>query len=104
MPGCFLPDFIRHCVGTIADSGDGFAERQRGTFGVGEIRRVLPGGNTEQTFDGFARLPEAISHIDAHAAAVDLARPQVDEVQSSPSYATLLRGFRKRLESFGRSG
>src|SRR5215212_8851304 len=80
VPGDLVPDLVGHRVGPITEPGDGFGERQSSTFGVGKVGSVSPGRNGEETRVRLAGLPElARVHVDADAAAIDLARPQMDE-------------------------
>jgi len=83
---------LRHRVGPVTEAGHGFGQRQGGAFGVGEVRRLAPGGYGEEPLVGLAGLPgRPHTCVDAGAATVDLARPQVDEVQRQLRNATLAR-------------
>ena len=81
VPGGLVPDLVGYRVGPVGQPGDGLGERQRGAFGVGEVRRLPPGRYGEEPLVGFAGLPGAAGvHVDADAAAVDLAGAQVHEL------------------------
>src|SRR6266581_6193089 len=75
-----LPDLIRYRVGPITEPRHRFGESQRSALGVREIGRVSPGCYGEQTFVCFSLfLERAAVHVNANAAAIDLARPQLDQ-------------------------
>src|SRR5689334_12275525 len=80
--GGLIPDRVRHWVRAIGEARDRFAQRECGAFRVIEIRHLAPGRNTEQPLVGFAGFPGVLhAAIDAEAAAVDLARAQMNESQ-----------------------
>ena len=81
---CLIPDVVRHRVRTIGESRDALRERQCRSLGVIEVRRLAPGRNGEAAprlvlADLFDALPV---HVNAEAAAVDLAYSQVDQPES----------------------
>ncbi|MCU1427818.1 MAG: hypothetical protein JWL83_1818, partial [Actinomycetia bacterium] len=70
----------------------------RGPFSVGEERRFAPRGDGEEPFVALARLLRAERTTrDARAAAIDLARPQVHELQRRLRYAALARCLHQGL-------
>jgi hypothetical protein len=78
-------DLVRHRIGAIVEPGHRLGEREGGAFGVGEIRRVAPRRDREQALVGFAGLfGKARMTVDTDAAAIDLARTQVDQFEQSP--------------------
>jgi len=82
MPGGLVPDRVRHRVGPVAEPGDRLGERQRGALGGREIGGVPPGPHRGEAFVALAQLPQlARVQVQAHAAAVDLARAQLDQAQ-----------------------
>jgi hypothetical protein len=53
-----------------------------GAFGVTEIRSIPPRRHREEAFLCFVSLFEAKAHVYADTAAIDLARPQVNKIES----------------------
>src|SRR4051812_579912 len=93
MPGDFIPDVVRHRVRPIAEPGDGLSERECGAFGVGKVGSVSPGRHGEEARVRLACLPElARVHVNADAAAIDLARPQMDEFARYVWHILVFRG------------
>src|SRR5437867_2267514 len=71
---CSLDGVLDLDVGAV-----GLSERQGGALGLGEPGRIPPGGHREEALVRFAFLLEVAGvHVDADAAAMDLARPQLD--------------------------
>ena len=71
---------VRHRVLPVAEPSDRLGEGQRGAPGIGEVGRIAPGRHGEEALVRFACLPEdARVHVDADAAAVDLARSHLHE-------------------------
>jgi len=85
-------------IGTITQSGNGFRKGESGTFGIGEIGSVSPGGNREKTFIDFIGFPEAKVHIHADAAAIDLAGAEVNQAHRFLRHTTLFSGLRQGLQ------
>ena len=52
MPGCLFPDLVGDRVGAISQTRGGLGERERGAFGLGEVRGFSPGrdGETSQVW------------------------------------------------------
>jgi ketosteroid isomerase-like protein len=77
-----IPDLVSHRVGSVGDPGGGLGERQRGALGVAEIRRLAPRRDGVDARAALARVLE-LAGVDVHAraAAVDLARAQMHEVE-----------------------
>src|SRR5215213_3358030 len=104
VPGGLVPDFIRHGIRPIAEPGCRLSKRQRGPLSVGEVGRLTPGCYREEAlvclaeFSGNARMLDG-----ADAAAVDLARPQIDQLKRLWWNATLLNDFSQGLESLHRA-
>src|SRR5215213_1884435 len=82
MAGGLVPDLVRYRVRPIAEPGRGLGERQRGALGVGEVGCLSPGRHCEEPLVCFAELLGDARMLDgADAAAVDLARAQVDKLE-----------------------
>jgi hypothetical protein len=97
--GRLVPDLVRHRVGPVGEPGHGLGQGQRRPLGLVEVGRLPPGCDREQPLVGLALLLGVLrAGIDAEAAAVDLARPQVDEVERPRGNAVQLR------QGSGRSG
>ncbi len=95
-PRRLVPDIVGHGVRAVAHPGDGFRERQRCALGLAEIGRVAPGGDGEDALVALAGLLElARVHVGAEAAAVDLARAQMDEL---PRHRRQVVAVRRLLE------
>ena len=94
----FVPDVIGNGIAAVAEARDGLGEREGGAFGIGEVRRVSPGGNGEEALGAPVRLLEAKGHIQADAAAIDLAGAHVGESESLRGDSRVFRGFRQRLQ------
>src|SRR5262249_18260904 len=78
-----------------------FGQRERRPFCVSEIRRIAPCCHRNQTLIGLALLlHEARMHVDAHAAAIDLARSQVNKSERLRRYACVFRCSAERLQRF----
>ena len=58
MPGGFCPDLVRYRVRPV-EPGDGLGERQRGAFGIGEVRRIPPGRQRAVAYRMLGSLTEA---------------------------------------------
>ena len=80
--GGLVPDRVGHGVGAVGEAGRRLGQRQRGALGVGEVRRLPPRDDGAHSRSS-SRPPwrGAGAHVDADAAAVDLAGPQVDELE-----------------------
>ena|SRR2546426_2883441 len=77
-PGDLVPDLVGYRVRPVGYTGDGLGER--GTFGVGEVGRLPLGRHGEEALVCFAcLLKEAAVTVNADAAAIDLARAQLDK-------------------------
>jgi hypothetical protein len=71
-----------HRIGRVGEPADRLGQGQRRALGVGEERRVTPGGHREDAVVGLAELAGDLGVLyGADAAAVDLARAQVHELQ-----------------------
>ena len=69
-------------VGLVGEARHRLGERERGPLGVAVVRRLAPGGDGEDALVAHARLAGgAGARVDARAAAVDLARAEVDELE-----------------------
>src|SRR5215469_17926449 len=94
MGGSRVPDLVGHWVGTVGQPGGGFGQCQRGALSVSEVRSLPPGGNRKEPLvadTGF--LGAQRSRVNASAAAVDLAGPQVDQFQGLAWDPALVDGF-----------
>src|SRR5580658_9585356 len=99
VPGGLVPDFVRYRVGAVGQPGDGLGQGQRRALGVGEIRRVPPGGYRGYPVLALARLPGPCSAgLNARAAAVDLAGPQVNQCQRLLRHAFVVKTGAQRLD------
>jgi hypothetical protein len=79
VPGGLLPDLVWDRVGLVSKPGNGKGSREGGTFGVGEVGCLPPGGHGEEALVCFAcPLGAACARINAQATAIKLARAQVD--------------------------
>jgi hypothetical protein len=68
-------------VRAATTAGCGLGQRERGARGVGEVRRLSPCCDRVDALVGLARCLELAGvHVDADAAAIDLARPQFEQV------------------------
>jgi hypothetical protein len=69
-------------------TGYGLGQRERGALGVGEVRRLSPCCDRVDALVGLARCLELAGvHVDADAAAIDLARPQLEQVAHRRGHA-----------------
>ena len=50
-----VPDVVRDGVRPVGEPGHGLGQRERGALGVGEVRRLSPGGDHEDALVGLAR-------------------------------------------------
>jgi len=94
----FVPNVVGDGVGTIAESCDGFGEREGGAFGIGEVGCVAPSGDGEEALHGFLRLLEAKAHVHADAATVDLAGAQMSERQGLRRDTCMFCGLSESLQ------
>ena len=82
MPGRLVPELVGDRVGPVAQPRDRLGERERSALSLAEIGRVPPGRHREEALVGLARLLRlARSAVDTEAAAVDLARTQVNQLE-----------------------
>ncbi len=76
-----VPDFVVDRVGPVRDPGESLGQRERRSFGVGEVGRVTPRRHGEDPLVGLARLAQFLGvPLQAAAAAVDLTGADVHEV------------------------
>src|SRR5258708_21274144 len=81
VPGGLVPDRVWDRVGPVGKPSDGLSERERGTFGVGEVGGLPPGRHGEEALVCFAcLLGAACPEVDAEATAIDLAHAQMDKI------------------------
>src|SRR6185295_5819243 len=100
-----VPNLIRDWIVAIAEPRHGLGERERGAFGVGEVRRVPPGRDCKEPVVGFTGLLEhARVHVDAQTAAIDLAGAQLHQPERARRHAALLRGRVQRIHGLHRRG
>src|SRR5215212_9698080 len=100
VPCGLAPDLVRHRIRPVAKARGCLSERQRGALGIGEVGRLPPGRHREDAFVGLAHLlGAACARVNAGAAAVDLTRPQVDEIQRLLRHATPARSLEQALDS-----
>ena len=86
MPCGFVPNLVGHWIYAVAQPCCGL--RERGAFRLGEVRRIAPSGQGEETLVGLSSLLQFTRmHVGTNAAAIDLANAQLDELAE-----TLLRG------------
>jgi len=105
LAGDLVPELVGHRVGPVAQARDRLGERQRGALGVGEVGRVPPGGHGEQLLLGGVRfLGVAPAVVDAEAAPVDLASPQVHQLQRRFRHAAFLGALGQRLHCLASAG
>jgi len=105
VPRSLVPHVVRDRVRAVGDARDRLRERQSGPLGVREVRDIAPRGDRVDARIGLAReLELARVDVDADAAAVDLARPQLDEIQRRLGDVGLLGGLGHPLESLQRAG
>ena len=98
VPGGLVRDLVWDRVGPVGKAGDGLGEREGGTFGVGEVGCLPPGRHGEEALVCFAcLLGAACARVNAEAAAIDLARAQVDKLKRRRRHATLSRGLEQGL-------
>jgi len=104
MAGGLVPDLVRHRICAVAEPGGGLGQRQRGPLGVGKVRRLPPGRYRPEPLVGLTRLLcGACARVHACAAAVDLARPQVDQLKRLRRHAARARGLVQAMEAPFRS-
>src|SRR5215472_14935205 len=90
VPCGVIPDLVAHRVWTIAQACRSFGERERGALGIGEIRRFTPCADCENASIRLTHILQGVGmHLDADAAAVDLARAQVYKFESPRRDAAL---------------
>jgi hypothetical protein len=76
-----VPDRVGHLIGPVGQAGQRLGQVERGALGFAEVRRLAPGGDREDALLALAGLARRLGvHVDAHAAAVDLAGAQVHEL------------------------
>src|SRR5262245_35516465 len=92
VPRRFVPDRVGDALAPIGNPRERLGERQRRPLGIVEVRRIPPRRDREEPLVRFAVLPgQLLVHVQADAAAVDLARAQVHEAERLRRYASLLR-------------
>src|SRR5258707_3446056 len=98
VPAGLVPDLVGDRVRPIGETGGSLGEREGGTFGVGEVGCLPPGRHCEEALVCFACLPGATcARVNAEAAAIDLARAQVDKLKRRRRHAALSRGLEQGL-------
>ena len=99
-----LPDFVGSRVGTVSNSGYGFGQRQPGALGIAEVRCFPPCGDGKDPLGRLAGVHKlARVHVQAHTAAVDLARAHVHEQVRGLGNSGLAHGRTKLLQGLKRS-
>src|SRR5438477_11115488 len=92
VPAGLVPDRVWDRVGPIGETGGSLGEREGGTFGVGEVGCLPPGRHGEEALVCFAcLLGAACARVNAEAAAIDLARAQVDKLKRSEEHTSELQ-------------
>ena len=92
------PDKVGHRILAIVDPGHRLSQRQRCAFGVGEIWRLTPSGDSKQTLIGLAGLPGVLdAAVHAGAAAVDLTGAKMRQMEDFGRGPGLLGGRHQSL-------
>lgn len=82
MAGGLVPHGVGHRVWLVREARRGLGEREGGALGVREERRLAPRGDGEEALVGLAAVLEGAGvHLQAGGAAVDLAHPEVHELE-----------------------
>jgi len=96
------PDLVGHSVRVVRQPGRGLSHREGGSLGVGEQVRLAPGRDLVQPLVGLTVLQRRLDPAEhARGAAVDLAGPQVHELQDLAVRSGLADRLVDVLDPFG---
>src|SRR5271166_177987 len=94
-----VPDLVWYRVRPVAEASGGLGQGQGGALSVGEVGRLPPRRHREQPLIGLASLLRLLgAHVNAGAAAIDLAGAQVDKLQCRLRHAAPGRGLHQALD------
>src|SRR5258708_6520199 len=96
-----LPDLVRHRVAPVSHPSDGLGERQGSPLGIAKVGSVPPGSDGKEALRALASLEGIARRAHAEATAIDLARPQVNQIQHRLRHPALSRGYQHILDALG---
>ena len=96
-----LPDLVRHRVAPVSHPSDGLGERQSSPLGIAKVGSVPPGCDGKEALRALASLEGIARRAHAEATAIDLARPQVNQIQHRLRHPALSRGYQQILDALG---